>query len=51
MKVAHATPAIPMLKLCTNRISMPIFAVDEHAKKMKGVFESPIAEKIPVATL
>ena len=30
---------------------MPMLAVEEMARKMKGVLESPKAEKIPVAML
>ena len=50
-KVAQATPATPILKAVTNRMSIPMFAVEEMARKMNGVLESPSAEKIPVAML
>ena len=50
-KVAHATPATPIRKAVTNRISTPMLESEEQARKMNGVFESPSAEKIPVATL
>ena len=50
-KVAHATPATPMSKAVTKRISTAIFEVEEAARKQKGVLESPSAEKIPVAIL
>ena len=49
--VAHATPATPMLNAVTNRISTAMLEVDEHARKINGVLESPSAEKMPVATL
>ena len=49
--VAHATPATPILNAATNRISIPIFATDEQARKTNGVLESPSAEKMPVAIL
>ena len=51
MNVAQATPATPILNTVTNKISAPILAIEEQAKKINGVFESPKAEKIPVATL
>ena len=51
MKVAHATPATPILKVATNRISMPMLASEEQARKINGVRLSPIAEKMPVAIL
>ena len=47
--VAHATPATPILNAVTKRISTPMLETDEQARKMNGVFESPSAEKIPVA--
>ena len=50
-KVAQATPATPMSKAVTNRMSTAMFAVEETARNQKGVRESPSAEKIPVATL
>ena len=50
-KVAQATPATPILNAVTNRMSIPMFAVEEMARKMNGVLESPSAEKIPVAML
>ena len=49
--VAQATPATPMLNAVTNRISTAILDVDEQARKINGVLESPSAEKMPVATL
>lgn len=49
--VAHATPAIPILKALTKRMSIAMLLVDDMARKIKGVLESPMAEKIPVATL
>ncbi len=51
IKVAHATPAIPIENTLTNKISTNILAVEEKARKIKGVLESPSAEKIPVAIL
>ena len=51
MSVAQATPATPMLNAVTNRISTRMLLVEEIARKMNGVRESPIAEKMPVATL
>ena len=50
-KVAHATPATPILKAVTKRISTAMLEVEDAARKMKGVLESPSAEKIPVAIL
>ncbi len=50
-KVAQATPATPILNKVTNKISAPMLAKEEQAKKTNGVFESPKEEKIPVATL
>ena len=50
-KVAQATPATPILNAVTKRMSTPMLESDEHARKINGVFESPRAEKIPVATL
>ena len=40
-----------MVGIGTNKISTKILAVEENAKKTNGVFESPSAEKIPVAIL
>ena len=51
IKVAQATPEIPILKAATNKISTPIFETEEIARKINGVFESPRAVKIPVETL
>ena len=51
IKVAHATPATPILNAVTNSMSIPILESDEQARKINGVFESPSAEKIPVAIL
>ena len=51
MKVAQATPSTPMPKAVTNKTSIPIFAVEDSARKRKGVRESPSAAKVPVATL
>ena len=51
INVAHATPATPILNAVTNKISIKIFALDEQTRNIKGVFESPSAEKIPVAML
>ena len=50
-KVAQATPSTPMPKAETNRISIPILAVEDSARKIKGVRESPSAANVPVATL
>ena len=54
-KVAHATPSTPLEKTgestVTNKISIPILEREEIIRKIKGVLESPRAEKIPVATL
>ena len=49
--VAQATPATPMSNAVTNRMSTAMLDVDEQARKINGVFESPRAEKMPVATL
>ena len=49
--VAQATPATPMPKADTNSRSMAMFAVEDTARKRKGVRESPRAAKVPVATL
>ena len=46
-KVAQAMPATPILKTVTNRISIKILEVEEQARKIKGVLESPMAEKMP----
>ena len=46
-KVAQATPATPILKAVTNRISIKMLDSEEQARKMKGVLESPMAEKMP----
>ena len=51
IKVAHATPATPILNAVTNSMSIPILESDEQTRKINGVFESPSAEKIPVAIL
>ena len=51
MKVAHATPAIPIEKTFTKRMSTRILAVEEKARNINGVFESPSAENIPVDIL
>lgn len=51
MNVAHATPAIPILNALTKIISTKIFVTEDTARKIKGVFESPRAENIPVAIL
>ncbi len=50
-KVANATPAMPMENVCTKRMSTKILAVEDTARKRKGVLESPNAEKMPVAIL
>lgn len=50
-KVAQATPETPMEKYLTNKTSAKIFALEDAARKRKGVLESPSAEKIPVAML
>ncbi len=50
-KVAHATPAMPMEHVSTKRMSIRMLAVEEKARKRKGVLESPSAEKMPVAIL
>ena len=42
---------IPIENTLTNKISTNILAVEEKARKIKGVLESPSAEKIPVAIL
>ena len=46
-KVAQATPATPILNAVTNRISMAMLDSEEQARKIKGVLESPMAEKMP----
>ena len=50
-KVAQATPSTPMPKHWTNTTSRKMLAVEEAARKRKGVRESPMAEKMPVAIL
>ena len=50
-KVAHATPATPMLKAVTNSTSSAILAMEEAARNRKGVRESPREAKMPVAML
>ena len=50
-KVAQATPATPMSKAVTKKISIKMLPTDEAARKKKGVRLSPSAEKMPVATL
>ena len=50
-KVAQATPATPMSKAVTKRMSIKMLLTDEAARKKKGVLLSPRAEKMPVATL
>ena len=50
-KVAQATPATPMSKAVTKRISTPMLDTEETARNQKGVLLSPRAEKIPVETL
>ena len=51
IKVAHATPATPIFRDATKKIFTRIFDVDEIARKINGVLESPSAENIPVAIL
>ena len=51
IKVAHATPATSMEKHLTKRMSIRMLAQDEITRKIKGVLESPSAEKIPVEIL
>ena len=50
-KVAQATPATPILKAVTKRMSTKIFDTEETARNTNGVRESPNAEKMPVAIL
>ena len=50
-KVAQATPATPIWKAVTNKISIPMLLSEETARKTNGVLLSPSAEKIPVAML
>ena len=50
-KVAQATPATPIWSFVTKTMSSPMLAVDDAARNQNGVFESPSAEKIPVAML
>ena len=38
-KVAHATPATPILNAVTKSISTPMLDTDEKAKKMNGGFQ------------
>ena len=40
-----------MEKPFTKRMSIRILAVEDRARKRKGVLESPRAEKMPVAIL
>ena len=49
--VAQATPATPILKAVTKRISIPILAREDTARNRKGVLLSPRAEKMPVEML
>ena len=51
MNVAKATPAIPISKAVTSRISTKIFAIDEQTRNINGVYESPSAEKMTAAML
>ena len=50
-KVAQATPATPILKAVTNRMSTAMLLKEDTARKIKGVLLSPRAEKTPVAML
>ena len=38
-KVAHATPATPILNAVTKSISTPMLDTDEQARKMNGGFQ------------
>ena len=49
--VGTATPATPILKAVTNRISTAMLLKEDTARKIKGVLLSPRAEKTPVAML
>ncbi len=51
IKVAHARPATPILRPTTKKIFMPTFAIEEQAKNLNGVLESPKAVKTPFAML
>ena len=51
IKVAHATPATPILKEITKTRSRMIFKTEEKIKKYKGVLESPKAVKIELEAL
>ena len=51
MNVAQATPSTFIPNAVTNRISTPMLIVDDAARKIKGVLESPRAENIPVEML
>ena len=50
-KVAQATPATPILKAVTKRMSTAMLEREEAARNRKGVLESPRAEKMPVLML
>ena len=51
MKVAQATPATSQWKTATKIRSSTMFPSDEPIRKYRGVLESPMELKIPVATL
>ena len=51
MKVAQATPATSQWKTATKIRSSTIFPREEPIRKYRGVLESPMELKIPVATL
>lgn len=50
-KVAQATPSTPMPPAVTKRMSTPMLLREETIRNRKGVRESPMAEKMPVAML
>ena len=49
--VAQATPATPILKTVTKKISTAMLLKEDAARNTKGVLLSPRAEKTPVAIL
>ena len=51
MKVAHAAPATSQWNTQTNSRSSTTFNREDTTRKMKGVFESPIAEQMPQPVL
>ena len=50
-KVAQATPATPMSKAVTKRISTPMLDTEEMARNQKGVLLSPRARMMAATIL